>query len=435
MFSQIQQPAPQIGAPFFPGAQLNNAVIQQPPLISVDTRFTDLPEEYRGILERTSTDFKKPMHDGLDAIARYNPKILEELNLELRRTNLIAMQLKCRQEQLKSEIGSFQEEAKSNLRNVRKFGNNGLLQIQDRGGIAGARPYLMNEELPTDFYREAVEKIEKRLRSCATDIDHLQKQLSATMAAMNEYDPRAPAMEGMGVYGQQMRIVPQQLVRLIQHQGEAFVRVAASIAEVHRETDVLRDNYRRLYFGGQYFGGGGSSGGPYHAQQAMDPFAKADKIEEANERMLARRLQDEGQRHTSSKTPTTDNTQQQQPQQPQHPQQQAFQFNQQPAAAGAAAPAPVATTGFGGFGAGFGAPKPAAPAAAATGFGGFGGFGAAPAAAAAPVNAFGAPAQTAAPAVGFGFGGAWGGGAVLQNSVAGDLALGGGARKNGKSKK
>ena len=429
---QTQQPAAPLGAPFFPGAPLNNPVPQQPPSISVDTRFTDLPEEYRSILERTSTDFKKPMHDGLDAIARYNPKILEELNLELRRTNLIAMQLKCRQEQLMAEIGTFQEEAKSNLRNVRKFGNNGLLQIQDRGGIASARAYLMNEELPTDFYREAVEKIEIRLRGCATDIDHLQKQLSATMAAMNDYDPRAPAMEGMGVYGQQMRIVPQQLVRLIQHQGEAFVRVAASVAEVHREADAMRAAYRRLYFGTQHPGGGG----PYHAQQAMDPFAKADKIEEAKERILSRRLQDEELRHTSSKAPTTDITQQpQQAQAQQQPAANMFNFNQ-PAAA-AATPAP---TGFGGFGAAaFGAPKPATPAAPAAGFGGFGGFGAAPAAAA-PVG-FGAPAAPAAAAPanlfgGFGgFGGAFGGGAGIQNTVAGDLAIGGGTRKNGKSKK
>ena len=401
MFQTLNKPAQQIGVPFLQGAQLINAVPQQPPPISVDTPFDQLPEEYRGILERTSTDYKKPMHDGLDTIARYNPKVLEELHLELRRTNLIAMQLKCRQEQLMSDIKPLLEEAKSNLRNVGKYGKNGLLQIQDRGGIAGGRPFLLNEELPTSFYREAVGKIEKRLLGCATDIDHLQKQLSATMAAMNDYDPRAPAIEGMGVYGQQMRIVPQQLVQLIQHQREAFVRVAASVAEVHRETDAMRDAYRHLYFGGQYPGGGGGGSGPYHAQQSMDPFAREDKIEEANERLRTRRLQDEEQRHNSSNTPAADNTQQQPSQQPQ---QQSFQFNQ-PGAAAPAAPAAAGGFGFGAFGgAAFGS-KPAATTATTTSFGApaaapaFGAPAAAPAfGAPAAAPAFGAPA--AAPAFG-----------------------------------
>ena len=314
-----------------------------------------MPDSYKSIIEKTSTDYKKPMRDGLDEIARYNPKILEELSLELKRTNIVALQLKCRQEQLLTEIGTFQEEAKNNLRNVRKFGANGLLQIQHRGGVAAARSYLMSEELPTEFYREAADKIEHRLRACASDIEHLSAQLTATMTAVAECDRSSGFESGNNSYGQQSRVGPQQLVRLIQHQGEAFVRVAACVAEVHKEADEMRAMYRRLY-----------------CPQATDPFAAADKIEEAKERILLRKLRDDELRHASNVAPT--DASQPPP-------------TGQPGAAALTLGGPAAATGGFGTGGGFAAPGAASSSwslPAATGAGAGAGAGAG--------GMFGAPA-------------------------------------------
>lgn len=410
------------------------------PAISIDTRFTDLPEGYKAILEKTSADYKAPMRAGLDEVARFNPQAIDELSLELSRTNLVAMQLKSRQEQLLAEIGTFQSEAKRNAQNARDFGARGLVQIERRGGVAGSGAYLRTEELPTGFYLEVAERLEGRLRACVADIDHLAAQLGTAMVVVADYDAPSSSSSSSssssggygGVYGSQ-RVGPQQLVRLIQRQGDAFLRVAAAVSEVHAEADAMRAHYRQRY--------------------RADPFAEEDRRVEAKERLLALRLRDDEIRHSAERASAAGDAPVQGQGQGQGQQPAAINaFGATTTAAttsafgtGAASPwgafastgnkaATPTTTGFGGF---------AAPAAAGTsatpGFGSpgpfSGGFGATPATAAAPAaSAFGgfgalsSPLATKSPAgdlatpaggifgaAGGGFGAAFGSGAVTTD--------------------
>ena len=398
------------------------------------SRFNDLPEAYRNEFTQTNLKYKVPMREGLDAIARFQPKMMDELRVELGRTNLAALKLGNQQDLLLSEIRSFHDEAKNNLRDVRKYGASGLQQIQNRGGL-GARSYLISEELPTDFYIDAASKIETRLSNLIEEVQHISQQLTSTLSVLSGDE---------GQYGQQIRIGPQQLVKLIQRQSEAFARVASGVADIHRQANDMRASYLQMYCRDD----GRRYGASHHGS---DPFAAADRAEAASERLMSRKLKAEeferaniNAAATAAAAAVT--------QQAALPSSFGSAFPGTAAAGATAAPNPfgsfTAPSAFSSFGAapatGFGAaPATGFGAAPATGFGaapvtGFGaapatGFGAAPATGfgAAPATGFGAAPVTgfgAAPTTGFGssFGlpatSGFGGGAGFK---ALDLATGG----------
>ena len=258
------------------------------PQITLLTRFTDLPEGYRNMIEQTNSDYKKPMRDGLDEIDRCQPKILEELRIELGRTNLAALKLRNQQDHLLAEIRSFHDKAKDNLRDVRKYGTSGLQQIQNRGGL-GAKMYIMREELPTDFYCDAADQIESRMLSLMKEVQHISHQLTSTLNVLSYEE---------GQYGQQARIGPQQLVGLIKRQSEAFARVASSVAEVHRQADEMRSSFLKIYCV--------DDGQRYHdSYHGSDPFAAADRAEAASERAIAQKLMTEESNWAVSKAAST----------------------------------------------------------------------------------------------------------------------------------
>ena len=240
------------------------------------SRFNDLPEAYRNEFTQTNLKYKVPMREGLDAIARFQPKMMDELRVELGRTNLAALKLGNQQDHLLSEIRSFHDEAKNNLRDVRKYGASGLQQIQNRGGL-GARSYLISEELPTDFYIDAASKIETRLSNLMEEVQHISQQLTSTLSVLSGDE---------GQYGQQIRIGPQQLVKLIQRQSEAFARVASGVADIHRQANDMRASYLQMYCRDD----GRRYGGSHHGS---DPFAAADRAEAASERLMSRKLKAE----------------------------------------------------------------------------------------------------------------------------------------------
>lgn len=258
------------------------------PQITLLTRFNDLPEGYRNFIEQTNSDYKKPMRDGLDEIDRCQPKILEELRVELGRTNLAALKLRNQQDHLLAEIRSFHDKAKDNLRDVRKYGTSGLQQIQNRGGL-GAKIYIMREELPTDFYCDAAHQIESRLHSLMKEVQHISHQLASTLNVLSSEE---------GQYGQQSRIGPQQLIGLIKRQSEAFARVASSVAEIHRQADDMRSSYLKMYCV--------VDGHRYHdSYHSLDPFAAADRAEAASERSISQKLMTEESNWAVSKATST----------------------------------------------------------------------------------------------------------------------------------
>lgn len=335
------------------------------PQSSLDSRFLELPEAYRNVIEQTNTEYKKPMREGLDEIARYQPKLLDELKAELRKTSLAALRLGNQQDILLAEIRSFHEEAKHNLKDVRRFGVSGLQQIQSRGGV-GARSYLMSEELPTEFYVDAANKIEGRLGNFIEEVQHISRQLSATLGAVSGEENQ---------YGQQTRIGPQHLVRLIQRQSEAFARVAACVAEIHSQADEMRTSYLKIY------GNNGNQRYP-ETHNGSDPFAAADRAEAANERLMSKKLRaEEFSRPSSDAALITNSTGLQQV--------APLTSTSTPAFGFPAASAPAFGGGLGGVGNPFGGVSSALPTSTPAATFGFGaapqqGFGATPAA-----NAFG----------------------------------------------
>jgi hypothetical protein len=183
---------------------------------------------------------------------------------------------------------------------------------------------------------------------------------------------------------------------LIKVQNEAFMRIAARVAETHKEADALRQLYIESVFDRKR-NFPSSNGGPN--SRGLNPFDAADKKELAEKKAQAQRLKSESVSFQQSLPATP---QQQQPA-------QAAQLTNTPAW-------------------GTGTPAAAAPAAAATGFGlGGGGFALSSSATAAPAAvpfsqgfaALGGPTAgfglTAAPAAqGFGLQG-FGVGAPVNN--------------------
>lgn len=247
------------------------------PQITMNTRFTQLPELYRNVIEQTNSEYKKTMREGLDEIARFQPKMLDELRAELGRTSLAALKLGNQQDVLLGEIRFFHDKAKDNLRDVRKYGVRGLQQIQNRGGL-GTRTYMMSEELPTDFYLDASSRIEDRLVSIIEEVQSISRQLLATIGLISGEE---------GQYGQQTRIGPQHLVKLIQGQSEAFARVAACVAEVHSQADEMRASYLRNYCSYD------SQINCSSSHTRLDPFAAADRAVAANQRLMSRKFKAE----------------------------------------------------------------------------------------------------------------------------------------------
>ena len=254
----------------------SSVVSASEPQITMNTRFTQLPELYRNVIEQTNSEYKKTMREGLDEIARFQPKMLDELRAELGRTSLAALKLGNQQDVLLGEIRFFHDKAKDNLRDVRKYGVRGLQQIQNRGGL-GTRTYMMSEELPTDFYLDASSRIEDRLVSIIEEVQSISRQLLATIGLISGEE---------GQYGQQTRIGPQHLVKLIQGQSEAFARVAASVAEVHSQADEMRASYLRSYCSHD-------SQTNCSSHSRLDPFAAADRAVAANQRLLSRKFKAE----------------------------------------------------------------------------------------------------------------------------------------------
>jgi hypothetical protein len=322
------------------------------------------------------------MRDGLDEIARAKPAVLYELENELKKTQQAVSRLRNRQQQLLAEIKSFHEEAKQNLRDARKFGANGLQQIQNRGGVvAGA--YLMGESLPTEFYLRTADRIEQRLVGCIHAARELSQQLSATMSAVNGDIGRItqPQYE----YGQASRIGTREIVALIKQQGEAFSRVAATVAGVHEQAEELRAMYLATHL------------------NEPDPFEAANREEAAKVRIETQRLR-AAEASAMNGIPGLAQQQQYLGQQQQQLMQAGVvanpmgQFTTPGGGAGTngfntpgAAPSSAGFGGFGGFGGGFGSTSTApAGGAAGTGFG---------------ASAFGAPAGAGTGGVSTGFGG------------------------------
>jgi hypothetical protein len=310
------------------------------------------------------------MRDTLEEIQKHRPNILNQVEAQLQQTSLATIKLETRLERLRIESEMFREDAKQQHRDVQRYGRNGMQQIKNR--VFSSETTSLNEDIPTEYFQNAMKKLEERFATCTSEIQVFSQHLGLMLEDFRKDSQN----QGTANYGQRTRLGIQQLVEILQEQNKAFVRIAAHVAETHEHCEKLRTRFLELF--------GQSSGNPFHA---------ADREEEARERRLinkSRRLDANGQPTDASSAgqaqAASGSTALTVPGAPGAPAAPA------PAAFGSLGSTTASTGGFGGFG-GFGAAPAPAVAPAPAGTGGFGTFGAVP-----------APAPAAAPATG-GFGG------------------------------
>jgi hypothetical protein len=332
--------------------------------ITLNTKYTDVPPPARQLIDDTFVQYKKPMTDGLAEIALARPTVLKEISQRLEQTRLAALKIENKLEQFRHEAERLRDDAKQQHRDIQRHGRNGI-QPSNKQTLMGN---FMNEDLPIEFFRVSLQRLEQRLLTCTEEADRFTQQLHFLSGDV------ATSLTRTDQYGQRTRIGMQDIVKLLQSQNESFVRLAASVAETHGEMENLRSAFLKL-----------------HCKGGMNPFHAADRDDAARQRKLISKLNYENDEGIAQ------------------------------APVGSTSAAPAAPAGFGGFAAaaptpsaggftGFGAPAPA-QASGFSGFGapapapssGFSGFGAPAPAPSSGFSGFGASAPAPSSTGGFGF--------------------------------
>ena len=218
-------------------------------------------------LKATSVSFVKPMNEKLKKLesttfaSNHDP---ERQRAALSKIKVAMIKLCARQEQMLSEAKRFKDQTQRQCDDARRYG---LEKIKEEGNGHG-RGRLQQTRLPNPFFQGALDNMDQRLQSVALEIDEFRQLLEISYSTVE-----SERMGGAG-YGQRVKIGAQQLVQVIQRQHEAYLRIAASVAELHRGVDELRKQFMDLDF----------------ARHAPNPF-DADDAERKEERELEKRRQ------------------------------------------------------------------------------------------------------------------------------------------------
>lgn len=151
----------------------------------------------------------------------------------------------------------------------------------------------IDEELPGPFYRGVETVLEKRLRQAQEGILQLQRQAASSRPGLGQ-----DGGVGVGPYGQPQRVGAQQLLELLKQQNDAFMRVAATAAETHRQVEALRERYLHLHALQQQHkdpssSSSSSSTSSGQGRDSGNPFELADRREAAETRLQAQRMKSE----------------------------------------------------------------------------------------------------------------------------------------------
>jgi len=351
------------------GNNNNNPAITTTAVASRNPKYADLAKSYPQLKTEIDTiysNFKKPMREGLDEISKSSGSISDRIAVDLKQIQLGTLEVENELTKLRKETELYRELSKELHRDAQIYGRVGIQQIKVRGGAINSLPYSMNEALPNPFYQKAILKIERRFEACSDEINELSKQMQIVTDTLS-----TDLVQSVQTGGASTRVGITQIVKQIQNQYTAFMRLASIVAEVHSETEAMKTRFltilhsrRRNHSSSSGIFEGHTPGGT----DQSDPFKAADREDEIKARRLDQKLKAE---LPPKPAPAPKNI-----------------------VATGAAPSSTFGQSFntfsaaqGGFGGGFGVPGAAQGAAPA-----FGGFG------------VGAPAQGAAPAFGGGFG-------------------------------
>lgn len=289
--------------------------------VTFDTPYKDLPVHYKTEVDRTFSEFKQPQKLAIASIAKSKGAAFDEMKDHLRTLHLSVLKVENQQLELQRNIRPFLEEIKHLSRDVRISGTNGIQQLKQKSSALAAYGrsaggIVIDENLPNSFFVAAAERLEARLSVCAEGVRYFAHQLQAKISALDRTNPASVA--GQNMYGQVMRIGASQLLEVLRDQNEAFMRVAGSVAEVHRATEELRTiflqlmnspnssmnyNNNRSNYSSGYYGGNQvamSNRGAMNSAAAaagLNPFELADRKEAADKRVLLQKLRNESLRH------------------------------------------------------------------------------------------------------------------------------------------
>lgn len=276
-FGQVASTSTLVGAPSAAQQAVRNGEN-----IPFDTPYKDLPAAYKAELDALYRDFKQPMRQELDLIARSRGQGFDALSQQLRQLHVAVMQLETEQLRLQTEVRPFLDELKPFHRDFRSSSINGLAQIRARGGGGGSASGMMmilDEQLPDRFFSQVADSLEKRLGDSIASVHYFEQQLAARIRVLearnSSYNGNGgDGMGARGAYGQVLRVSPQMLLQLIKQQASAFAQVAAEVGAVHHLANELRQVF--LASQQQRSRGSGSSG-----RGELNPFEAADRREAA----------------------------------------------------------------------------------------------------------------------------------------------------------
>jgi hypothetical protein len=289
--------------------------------IAYETLYKDLPPVFKLEIDRTYNEFKKPMRLKLEEISCHRGSMYDELKVGLKKIHSELLKIENKQTLLLREIKPFLEETKSVTKNARTYGAIGMQQVKSRGGgLAGGTFLLLDESLPNNFYVQVAEKLEKRINSCIQEVNYFNKQLLVKIRAMESLQSKNVSQQkNRGAYGQVVSttIGARQLLDLLKTQVEAFTRVAAHVAHVHRDTEELKlmflshysvhnKNHEQQTFNIDASNSITSSNNNYISNSNNNnPFEAADRKEAAEKRISQQKMKSETFKFNTASSSTT----------------------------------------------------------------------------------------------------------------------------------
>ncbi|CAK4636632.1 hypothetical protein LEN26_010095 [Aphanomyces euteiches] len=307
------------------------------PAVSLDMRFENLPAEVQKQLKEFDAFLKEQSREeaSIRSVSAQRLSDLKDATQQLEQVALVMRNLQTRQAK---EIDTLKSDVKDVVSQAEAADQIHIHLTSDTG-------IQRKESMPSEYYWTLLRDFEQRMITLKAQMADVHIQLQGLQQNRNERDAAMTS--------------PLLIQQILQSQNDAFMKIAAHVAQAHEQADALRDQYLAMLQRKQ-------NGG-----KVRNPFDAADRIQAEEERRVVDRIRLSAA-HVSLPT------------------------------AGATSAAPVTTSAFGNtttpsFG-GFGA---STTAPTTSGFGSFGStattapattsaFGTAPA-----TSAFGAPATSA----------------------------------------
>ncbi|KAG9399099.1 hypothetical protein AC1031_012055 [Aphanomyces cochlioides] len=306
------------------------------PAVSLDMRFENLPADVQKQLQEFDAFLKEQSREeaSIRSVSAQRLSDLKDATQQLEQVALVMRNLQTRQAK---EIDTLKSDVKDVVSQAEAADQIHIHLTSDTG-------IQRKESMPSEYYWTLLRDFEQRMITLKAQMADVHIQLQGLQQNRNERDAAMTS--------------PLLIQQILQAQNDAFMKIAAHVAQAHEQADALRDQYLAMLQRKQ-------NGG-----KVRNPFDAADRIQAEEERRVVDRIRLSAA-HVSLPTAGATTT--------------------TAAPATTSAFGSTTTPSFGGFGASTTAPSTTAPTTS-----GFGSFGSTATTAPATTSAFGtAPATSA----------------------------------------